>query len=104
MVVKANKFDGCYSQLVDAMLVSQPRQVPHQCALNSMAYMHKFLAMPHACPALSLSHTYPASCEFSYIEQDKAAIESGSTVHQGKATEGVQEVSTSMRPTSPPKY
>ncbi|KAL3150414.1 hypothetical protein ABBQ32_000252 [Trebouxia sp. C0010 RCD-2024] len=27
VVVKAKKFDGCYSQLVDAMLDSQPRQV-----------------------------------------------------------------------------
>lgn len=27
IVVKAKKFDGCYSQLVDAMLDSQPRQV-----------------------------------------------------------------------------
>ena len=30
VVVKAKKFDGCYSQLVDAMLDSQPRQVGHQ--------------------------------------------------------------------------
>ena len=30
VVVKAKKFDGCYSQLVDAMLDSQPHQVGHQ--------------------------------------------------------------------------